>query len=135
MNEILVKCQYLCTYIRVTGPRSLIAPVDGRMDGWNGRKAGRRSSCHSVQEIIPTEYKCKAGNTRAAAPPVQSAVFQTLTGRSRHSAASWLPGRSYSYGEGHLSEDELGSGCLAPTHPSLPHPLKPGGLLREERRL
>lgn len=46
--------------------------------------------------------------------------FQTLTGR--HSAASWLPSRSYSYGEGHLSEDELGSDCLAPTHPSLPHP-------------
>lgn len=46
------------------------------MDGWNGTKAGRRSSCRSVQEIIPTEYKCKAGNTCAAAPPVQTAVFR-----------------------------------------------------------
>lgn len=57
--------------------------------------------------------------------------FQTLTGR--HGAASWPPGRSYSYWEGHLSEDELGSGCLAPTNH--PPPPKPAGLPREERRL
>lgn len=123
MNEILVKCQYLCTYIRVAGPRSLIAPVEGRMDGMEGRQAGRQEEQLSFRTgnytngIQAQSRKHVCG--RATCPDDR---FQTLTGRGRHSAASWLPGHSYSYWEGHLSEDELGSGCLAPTHPVLPHP-------------
>lgn len=67
MNEILVKCQYLCTYIRVAEPRSLIAPAegeDGWMDGWNGRRAGG-AAVIPCRKLYQRNTSAKAGNTCA----------------------------------------------------------------------
>lgn len=129
MNEILVKCQYLCTYIRVAGPLSSHLP-----------QCERRSSCHFIHEIIPrntqrgtracTQAPALKNQPRAAAmkcaaaPPVRTLVPRRRF-TARRCAAGWPSGCSYSCREGHLSENELGCGRSA----------SPGGLQREERRL